>query len=126
MRPFGKQPEGFWRPVRAHMGTARKRLVLRAAPLITSWLWLACPPIHLSMNYSFQQVLPHSSHTCLCSPLIQMFLHTTLCVSRMVSSVSVPLGKALHDLWLGKHLTKCISFPISGYILLFQYLGASE
>lgn len=32
LRAFGKQPEGFWRPVRAHMGPARKRLVLKAAP----------------------------------------------------------------------------------------------
>lgn len=46
--------------------------------------------------------------------------------SLVVSSVSVPLGNTLHDLWLGKHLTKCILFQIWDYILLFQYLGASE
>lgn len=48
------------------------------------------------------------------------------CSSPAVSSVLMPLGNAIHDLWLGKHLTKCIPFQIWDYILLFQYLGASE
>lgn len=34
------------------------------------------------------------------------------CSSRVVSSVSVPLGNTLHNLWLDKHLTKCIPFQI--------------
>lgn len=58
---FGMQPEGFWSPMRAHMGPARKRLAMRAAPAISPWLCLACPLIHPSMNDSFQP--PHSSHS---------------------------------------------------------------
>lgn len=72
---FGKQPEGFWIPVRAHMGPTRKRLAMKAAPVISPWLCLACPLIHPSMNDSFQQPPPHSS-LCLPSPLIQI-PHTT-------------------------------------------------
>lgn len=111
---FGRQPEGFWSPVRAHMGPARKRLALKAAPTISPWLCLACPLIHPSMNDSFQQPLLHSSHSVY--PALSSKCPTTLplsrCSSPVVSSVSVPLGNALHDLWLGKHLTKCIPFQI--------------
>lgn len=110
------------------MGPARKRLALKAAPTISPWLCLACPLIHPSMNDSFQQPLLHSSHSVY--PALSSKCPTTLplsrCSSPVVSSVSVPLGNALHDLWLGKHLTKCIPFQIQDYILLFQYLGASE
>lgn len=112
---FGKQPEGFWSPVRAHMGPARKRLAMKAAPAISPWLCLACPLIHPSMNDSFQQPLPHSSLCrCLPSPLIQISPHylSLNCSSPVVSSVSMPLGTTQHDLRLGKHLTKCIPLQI--------------
>lgn len=80
LRAFGKQPESFWRPVKPHMGPARKCLVQKVGPLITSWLRLACLLIHLSMNDSFQQALPNLSHSCLRGPLIQMPHHTATLV----------------------------------------------
>lgn len=42
------QPEIVWPP--------------KTAPAISPWLWLACPLIRPSMNDSFQQPPPHSSH----------------------------------------------------------------
>lgn len=63
---FGRQPEGFWSPVGAHMGPARKRLAMKAAPAVSPWLCLACPlilPWKAAASF-FSLCLPSPSSKC--------------------------------------------------------------